>query len=170
MCLDMASFLALAYYVPGEFAQYTGPDLKVWNVDNEAEANYLGQLFDSSQSYNLLNYTKRAGRCIDFEESNCTELEYCNWIYSEGYCSFQTDVKLAASYINSVSLWWIGMPIVVIVGQLLWSQWFIRNYYQNDATWITKSRYKNMVSEVQVEETVREKSAKQDRAIYSNIY
>jgi len=167
MCLDMASFLALAHYVPGEFAQYTGPDQKVWNVDNEAEANYLGQLFDSTQSYNLLNYTKRAGRCIDFDESSCTELDYCSWAYSEEYCLFLSDVKLAASYMSSVSLWWTCIPIVLIVAQLLWSQWFIRNYHRHGAVEITKLKYKNLVSEVQFEGTTRGKSQILDRRMSS---
>jgi len=168
MCLDMASFLALAEYVPGEFAQYTGPDQKIWNVDNEAEANYLGQLFDSTQSYNLLNYTIRAGRCIDFEESSCTELNYCSWSYSQEYCLFLTDVKLAASWMSSVSLWWTGIPIVLIVAQLLWSQWFIRKYHRHGAIEISKSKYKNLVNEVQFVEPVREKCQILERARISD--
>jgi len=129
MGLDMAAFIALAWYEPGEFGQYTGPDQKLWSVNDATEADYLGEQFILSETYDLLNYTIRAGRCIDFGEDDCGAADSeCNWFDRVGYCAYGNDIKLAGSYENSESLWWTSTPFVFFLGVLVVSLLFLRKY------------------------------------------
>jgi len=126
MGLDMAAFIAIAFYKPGEFAQYIGPDKKIWSVSNYTEANQLGLQFDSSQTYDLLNYTARAGQCINVIEDWCTNSTICNWNDNPAYCTFGSDVKLAGSFENNTTLWWTCIPIFLALIELVWSLMFLR--------------------------------------------
>jgi len=126
MGLDMAAFLAIATYEPGEFGQYIGPDKKIWNVADYDEANQLGMQFDITRTYDLLNYTARAGKCIDIEEEWCMDFTICNWNDEPGYCTYGKDVKLAGSFENRET-WWSGTPIVLSVVELVWSLNFMRS-------------------------------------------
>jgi len=131
MGLDMAAYVALAWYEPGEFAQYTGPDELIWNVDNAREADFLGVDFDASQSYYLLNYTIRAGKCHDLDRGVCDDGsvdDLCNWFEDGGYCAYGNDRLLSSTYREEGSLWWTCYPFVIFFAQLVWSLWFLVKY------------------------------------------
>jgi len=130
MGLDMAAFIALAWYEPGEFGQYVGPDQKIWSIYNATEADYLGEQFFITLSYDLLNYTIRAGQCIDFSQEYCVDSE-CNWFDRGEYCTYGDDIKLAASYEESVSLWWTCTPFVFFLGVLVLSLLFLKKYQKD---------------------------------------
>lgn len=131
MGLDVAAFIALAWYVPGEFAQYTGPDMKVWTVNDRTEADSLGEQFLLSEAYDLLNYTIRAGQCIEVSEGDCLDSSICNWVDSIGYCTYGNDIKLAGSYEDAGSLWFTSLPFVFFLGVLITSMIFLRKYQTN---------------------------------------
>jgi len=131
MGIDVASFVALAWYEPGDFAQYTDPDKYIWTVDDGSEADMLGLLFDASQSYDLLNYTIRAGLCFDLDQDVCDNgsvNELCNWFEDGRYCTYDNDKKLSGAFKEEGSLWWTCFPMVIFFTQLVWSLFFLMKY------------------------------------------
>jgi len=131
MGLDMAGFVALAWYVPGDFAQYPGPDRYIWTVDDGSEADALGLLFDASQSYDLLNYSIRVGQCFELDRVVCENgsvNELCNWFDHGGYCTYDNDKKLSGTFKGEGTLWWTCYPIVFFFTQLVWSLYFLMKY------------------------------------------
>jgi len=130
MALDMAAFIALAWYEPGEFGQYTGPDHKIWSIDNSTEADLLGNRFLLTETYDLLNYTIRAGQCIDFSINDCGD-SVCNWFERGEYCTYNNDLKLAASFEGATTLWWTCFPFVFFLTVLVSSLIFLRKYQEH---------------------------------------
>jgi len=133
MGLDMAAFVALAWYEPGEFAQYVGPDEYIWTVDDYSEADMLGLLFDATQSYELLNYSTRAGQCYDLNQTVCGNGSFnalCNWFDDGDYCAYDNDIKLSSTFKDEGTLWWTCYPFVISFTILVWSLYFLMKYQE----------------------------------------